>query len=89
MANIMEQDKILELLKKGKKREAKKALTNYFANLPVTKEDAGMALLSLSSLVQKVEMDLAKPYEELIEEVAKEFRDLNLKEKILIPTKEK
>lgn len=85
----MEQEKILELLKKGKRQEAKKALTDYFVNLPVTKEDAGSALLSLSSLMQKMEIDLAKPYEELIEEVAKEFRDLNLKEKILTPPKAK
>ncbi len=81
----MEQEKILELLKAGKKAEAKKALVDYLTNLPITKEDEGEALLNLSSLMQKMEVDLAQPYKELIEEVAKEFRDLNLKEKILTP----
>lgn len=84
----MEQEKILELLKAGKKSEAKKVLTDYLINLPITKEDEGAALLNLSSLLQKIEADLAQPYKELIEEVAKEFRDLNLKEKILTPPKQ-
>ncbi len=83
----MEQEKILELLKTGKKAAAKKALTDYLINLPVTQEDEGAALLGLSSLMQKVETDLARAYKGLIEEVAKEFRDLNLKEKILTPPK--
>ncbi len=84
----MEVEKIIELLSGGKKTEAKKQLVEFLGKIKISPEEEARVYLELSSLFMKVNSDILKDYKEILEVVSEEFRDLNLKEKILAPTKQ-
>ncbi len=83
----MEVEKIIELLTGGKKAEAKKQLMEFLDKIKISPEEEARVYLELSSLFMKVNSDILRDYKEILEIVSEEFRDLNLKEKILTPRK--
>lgn len=78
-------EKIIELLSAGKKAAAKKELAAFLEKIKISPEEEAKVYLELSSLFMKVNSDVMREYSALLDEAAEEFRDLNLKEKILTP----
>lgn len=81
-------NKIVSLLEAGKKSEAKKLLTELLDNIKLSPAEQDRTFLEIASLFARVNNSLMRDYKELLEEVSEEFRDLNIKERILIPKKE-
>lgn len=81
----MDTTKIIELLASGKKVEAKKKLADFLENVKISPEEEIRVYQELSSLFIKVNSDILRDYKEILEVVSEEFRDLNLKEKIIAP----
>lgn len=83
-----ELEKIVSLLESGKKSEAKKLLTEYLNNIKLSPAEQDRTFMEIASLFARVNNTLMRDYKELLEEVSEEFRDLNIKERILLPKRE-
>ncbi len=81
-------EKIIILLESEKKSEAKKLLTEYLNNIKLSPAEQDRTYLEIASLFARVNNSLMRDYKELLEEVSEEFRDLNIKERILLPKRE-
>ncbi|TSC82518.1 MAG: hypothetical protein G01um101419_564 [Parcubacteria group bacterium Gr01-1014_19] len=81
----MKTEEIIRLLESGNKGKAKKAVTEYLEQIKLSPAEEARILLEISSVFMKANSDVARAYQSILEEVAEEFRDLNLKEKILTP----
>lgn len=81
-------EKIIVLLESGKKSEAKKMLTEFLNNIKLSPAEQDKTYLEIASLFARVNNSLMRDYKELLEEMAEEFRDLNIKERILLPRQE-
>ncbi len=81
----MEIEEIIRLLESGNKKRAKKAITEYVERIKLSPAEEARIILDISSVFMKANSEVARAYQAILEEVAEEFRDLNLKEKILTP----
>ncbi len=79
----MKTEEVIRLLESGNKGKAKKAVTEYLEQIKLSPAEEARILLEISSVFMKANSDVARAYQVILEEVAEEFRDLNLKEKIL------
>ncbi|MEK7640900.1 MAG: hypothetical protein AAB389_02800 [Patescibacteria group bacterium] len=81
----MTTEDIIKLLESGNKGKAKKAIIEYIEQIKLSPAEEARILLDISSVFMKANSDIARAYQTILEEVSEEFRDLNLKEKILTP----
>ena len=81
----MQTEEIIKLLESGKKAEAKKAIAKYLEQIKLSPAEEAKVILDISSVFMKANSEVARAYQVILEEVAEEFRDLNLKEKIISP----
>lgn len=81
----MEINEILELLQSGKKEKAKKAIIQYLEQIRLSPAEEAKIFLDLNLVFLKTNTEISRAYQQILEEVSEEFRDLNLKEKILTP----
>lgn len=75
--------KITKLLKEGKLGEAQRAISDYIKEVEVSDTEAGSVYLELSSLYLQLSNAILREQVELMEEIAKEMRDLQMKKQIL------
>lgn len=76
-------DLVKQLLAKGALQEARAALGEYLKNIKVSSVEAGALYAEIALLYMRIEKLVLDNYSEYQQDVIKELKDLNIKERIL------
>lgn len=76
-------DFIKQLIARGAAKEAKEAFGEYLKNIKVSSVEAGALYAEIALLYMRVNRMILESYGDFQQDVIKELKDLNIKERIL------
>ncbi len=80
----MDIQKIMQLVERGKGKEAQKQLAQYLDEIQMTERDAGHVYAEIASAYLKANNYLLKNYNTFLKETVAELKALNKKEQTLL-----